>query len=448
MTRRLRWCAASVCLCVLAGRAAPLLAAAQAGPSKLELSGAEHRIRKAEDKVRRMRGQTFPLGHTESEALKRVAALHEKHPDHPKVKELFERARKILLASKGKTVETKPHWGRFRENGKRLVQLFAAEGDKAYEAFRAKALATKDPITKAFPPPDSREARVDKMLGRTVILPQFQYPDNEFTALGGQYCFVGSGARGYYYVELSNRDWLGAYEAVRRYRRELGVEVPQEVKWTIVGKIAGLHLLVPQAGKKKTRSAHYGWLVQPQGIYIPGHTFAAAMPELELGGRFAAEERIEEVKAPLYTVRSIPDDVAPERLVEIFATAIMEKNHKLYLECIDPARRKTPRGLSRIDYHWEHHQRRFATFYVRIKVEKATIRVLKGFDTGNSIETIFLTKEDREKIKKTSEPLVEEAEVKTRAYDERGRQYGSPKPHFLKRVAKARWYITNYPQPF
>ena len=167
MTRRLRWCAASVCLCVLAGRAAPLLAAAQAGPSKLELSGAEHRIRKAEDKVRRMRGQTFPLGHineaieaaasghTESEALKRVAALHEKHPDHPKVKELLERARKILLASKGKTVETKPHWGRFRENGKRLVQLFAAEGDKAYEAFQAKALATKDPITKAFPPPDS-----------------------------------------------------------------------------------------------------------------------------------------------------------------------------------------------------------------------------------------------------------------------------------------------------
>ena len=34
------------------------------------------------------------------------------------------------------------------------------------------------------------------------------------------------------------------------------------------------------------------------------------------------------------------------------------------------------------------------------------------------------------------------------AYDERGRQYGSPKPRYLRRVEKGRWYITNYAQPF
>lgn len=47
---------------------------------------------------------------------------------------------------------------------------------------------------------------------------------------------------------------------------------------------------------------------------------------------------MEQIKGPLYSVRSIPADVTPERLVEIFATAIQEKNLKLYLDCIDPKR--------------------------------------------------------------------------------------------------------------
>jgi hypothetical protein len=126
----------------------------------------------------------------------------------------------------------------------------------------------------------------------------------------------------------------------------------------------------------------------------------------------------------------------------------MEKNHKLYLECIDPRRRQTPKGISRINYHWDLHQHRFATFYVKVVVEKPRVWTVEGFDADDEFDKTFLTAEELAKIAATSKPLVEAAEVKSKAYDERGRQYGSPKPHFLRRVAKKRWYITNYAQPF
>jgi hypothetical protein len=101
-------------------------------------------------------------------------------------------------------------------------------------------------------------------------------------------------------------------------------------------------------------------------------------------------------------------------------------------------------------YHWDWHQYRFANFYVHITVDKAKVRVLKGFDQGNRLEDFFLSSEQKEAVKKISEDLVEEATVFSKAFDERGRQYGSPKPHFLRRVggSKGRWYITNFPQPF
>ena len=38
----------------------------------------------------------------------------------------------------------------------------------------------------------------------------------------------------------------------------------------------------------------------------------------------------------------MPEDVTPERLVEIFRQAIKEKNYDLYRECIQEERRQTP----------------------------------------------------------------------------------------------------------
>ncbi|NQT85781.1 hypothetical protein HQ560_03395, partial [bacterium] len=256
------------------------------------------------------------------------------------------------------------------------------------------------------------------------------------------------GARGYYFVELSNRGWLGAYEAVKRYRRFVNRDVPEGMKWTLVGKITGIELLVPRAGKKKIGPAHWGWRVEPVAIWVPERTFAVVDPDLELGGKFAGEDRVEEIKGPLYTVKEIPPDVTPKRLVEIYAAAIQDKNYKLYTECIDPARRKGKYGSDLLMYHWEWHQHRFATLYCRVTVGEPKITTIQGFDEASSAEGDFLTKEDKEKIRKHSGPLVKAAELKTTAYDERGRQYGSPKPRFLKKIEDGRWYIMNYKQPF
>jgi hypothetical protein len=225
--------------------------------------------------------------------------------------------------------------------------------------------------------------------------------------------------------------------------------MPEGMKWTLVGKVTCIELLVPKAGKKPIGPAHWGWMVEPAAIYVPGRTFAVADPELELGGRFAGEAKMEQIKSAMYTVKEVPKDVTPEQLTEIFVTAIKEKNYPLYLDCIDPRWRQTPKALDRCMYHWEWHQQRFATLYCDIEVGKATERVISGFDaSATSDKGYFLTKAQREELMKRSGPLVKSASLTTRAFDERGRQYGSPKPRFFKKVADGRWYISNYPQPF
>jgi len=401
------------------------------GPGKLEMGGARKRLEDFEKKVARSNGQPFRLGYVEKEALRRIKALKEKYPDNAEVQGLVERARKALVASKGQTMEIKPDMLTYRANEQKLKKLFAEKADKALAELKA---AHPDTITKPFPIPSHREVDSDELIGKHIILDNFEYPANEFTSLRGQYVFLGSGAKGFYYVELSTRAWRGAYEALRRYRMLINRDLPEDGKWTLVGKITSLELMVPQAGKKKTESAHWGWGVEPVAIYVPGCTLAVADASKELGGWFAGETGMEKIKGAMYTVTSIPADATPEKLTEIFVTAIKEKNHPLYLECIDPNRRKTPRGISRINYHWEWHQHRFATFYCHVTVGKATTRVIKGFDAGGSVEDFFLDDKDKAKIKKHAEPLVETAELKTKAWDKRGRQYGSPKPHFFKRT--------------
>jgi tetrahydromethanopterin S-methyltransferase subunit G len=419
------------------------------GPKKQEFQGAEKRLNDFEKKVERMRGQPFKLGYIEKEALKRIWAPKEKFPGNPDVEGLYQRAKKALLASKGETMQITPAMLAYRENEQKLKAMFFEVAGKEWAALKKKVETTEGSILQAYPPPDHREVDAEDLVGKYVILDNFEYPMNEFSDLGRQLVFCGSGARGYYYVELSNRSWLGAYEAFKRYRRFINRDVPENKPWTIVGKIIGLELIVPQAGKEKTANAHWGWSVEPVAIYVEGCTLSTANAELELGGSFAGEETMENIKSSMYTVREIPDDVTPERLTEIYIAAIKKKNWPLFLECIDPARRETRKGISLITYHWEWHQHRFATMYCHVTGGEATFRTLRGFDAGeDDIEKKFLDPDEIAKIKEHAGELVKEAELKTTAYDERGRQYGSPKPRFFKKVGDGRWYITNYPQPF
>jgi hypothetical protein len=435
-------------LIAFVGAAAFLAAADATAPSKNDLSRSDYYLRKFESRVARARGQTIPLGYEGTEALKRVKALQEKFPNDPGVKALFERTRKALLASKGETEDVAANAADYRKLERKLVETFEAEAKTEWAAFMETVKASKDPILKAFPPPSHREVGIDELGGRYVVLEEFEYPTNEFTEMGQQYVFVGSGAQGYYFVELSNRAWIGAYEAVKRYRRFINQDVPEGMKWTLVGKISGIQLLVPQAGKKKTLTLRWGWTVEPVAIRVADRTCSFANPELKLGGTFAGEPRMEAIKEAFYTVKTVPKDATPEQVVETYITAIKEKNYPLYLACIDPARTTANKGVSLCMYHWEWHQHRFAAFYCQVKVGKAKVRVIKGFDSGSKLEDAFLTAEDKAKLKKVSGPLIEEAHLTTKAFNEKGMQYGSPKPRFLRRTDKGRWYIINYPQPF
>jgi hypothetical protein len=440
-------------LCLLVGLLclSPLVFGApdDGAPSKLGLSSAEHYLEKFEARVNRARGQPFQLGYEDKEALKKIRALKESWPDHPKVDELFARAKQALIASKGETFTITPEMLAYRDKEKKLVELFAVEAEKQWAEFRKRELAD-DKVVKAWPAPGIRDVSMEDMVGKYVILEDFEYPTNQFYDFGREFVFVGVGSRGFYYVEIDNREWLGAYEAVKRYRRLVNGRLPEGGKWTIIGRITGLEILVPDAAEKKIGPAHWGWRVVPAAILIPGHTFAVFDSTLELGGRFAGEERLEAIKSPLYTVREIPQDVTPEQLVEIFATAIKEKNYALFLDSIDPNRRKTNTALSRIRYHWDLHQHRFAEFYCHVTVEsdRTAIRVLQGFDEAADDEGFFLDESEKATIRERSDPLIEEAEVWTKAWNERGLQYGSEKPHYLRRYGKQRWYIEAYAMPY
>ena len=135
----------------------------------------------------------------------------------------------------------------------------------------------------------------------------------------------------------------------------------------MVGKITGSQLASP-GGKGKDHSRVLGLGSGARAIYIPGKTFAFYKPDLESGGVFAGEEQMEKIKGKFYTVTEIPDDVTPERLLEIYSLAIKEKNYPLFLGCIDPNRKKTKTALSRIRYFWDLHQERFARFYVHVSI--------------------------------------------------------------------------------
>jgi len=458
MDRRF-WTASLICCLALllagpaSGQTAPQRTAAPpktepTKPTKQELDGATHRLTNFEQKVGRMNGQPTKLDVDGKEALERIRSLKERFPDDPAVAALFERARVVLLASKGEIVQITPEMLAYRKNEEKLGKLFSELADKEWADLKAKALAAEGTIDKPFPQASREDTPLADMRGRYILLDDLAYPANQFTDFGFSFAYIGAPSRGFYFVQLSGPAWAGAYAAFKRYERLVNRNIPENPKWTVLGRITGIDLLVPQAGEDKTAPAQWGWTVEPVAIYMAGCTLAVADDKNELGGAFSGEADLEKIKSAMYTVKEIPADATPERVVEIFSIAIKEKNYPLYLDCIDPNRRNTPTALSLCLYHWDWHQHRFANFYAMIRIEPAVISVLDGFDAGSSVEDFYLTDEEREKVRKASGPLIEQAEVKTKAFDENGRQYGSPKPFFLRRIDKARWHIINFPQPF
>ena len=434
---------------------------AQAGPGH-RLGQTNYYLTEFEKEVARERGGEKMVWRNKKEALDRVKALKLEFPDDPEVEKLFQRARVALKKSMGQISEVNPAWTQYLRNEADLRKLVWAEGEKAWRDLLARA--GTNVLNKVFPAPDMDQVLLDELKGTTVVLEGVRYPADQFYGGSGEYIAYGKASAGYYFISLRGRAWLGPYEAVKRFRREVDTDLQDVSEWSVLGQIVGITLENPHGLKDPSGRLEYGWVVEPIALKVPEHVVAFRDAQAIASGRYAGEELVKRVKEGWFTVKSVPPNATPERVMEIFITAIKEKNYPLFLDCIDPRRRtgfnapqvdaatgeivRTTQAAEAFKYHWDLHQERFHGEYVHATVGKAKIVTAKGFNRNDELNDFFLDEADKAKIAKASGDLVETAIVETMAIDANGKQLGSPHPHKLVRRNGGRWYVEDYAPRF
>ncbi len=422
----------------------PAVPAASVDEARLsrELSQAEYHVREFEKEVQQQRGGEKQVYRTKKTALDRVQQLKLAYPDDPRVEELFQRTKTALMQSKGNITQIDPSWLKYLQNEdelkKTVSQLSQTEWDRILKA-------QKDVILDDFPAPDVKKVMLTEMEGRTVVLKNVSYPGNQFYGGTGEYAWHGKPSSGYYFVALDGRQWLGPYEAIKRFRRNVDTSLADVTEFTVLGKIVDVAAEIPSAESKKVGSFQMGWVVEPVAIYVPGHVAAWYDAGADGSGVYAGEEKVAEIKKSWYTHTSVPDNVQPQQLLEIFMSAIKEKNFDLYVACINPRWTGNPNSNAQLRYHWDLHQERFHREYVHATFDKPhPIQVIKGFNASDEQENFFLDDEQKDLLQKTQGDLVETVTVDSRAYDKNGKQIGSPHPHVLIRTNGGRWYVDDY----
>lgn len=409
---------------------------------------AEYHVKEFEKEVELQHGGDKTRYINKQNALDRVQALKLAYPDNPEIEKLFQRTKTALMKSKGDYATVDPAWLKYRVDEENLRKKISALGDEEWNRILASSVDPAKIVAKEFPAPDPKKVSIEDLKGSFVVLTDVEYPNNQFYGGTGEFIWHGKPSSGYYFVLLDGRHWIGPYEAVKRYRRLVDSSLADVTKFTILGKITDITAEIPAAGEEKNGRYEMGWVVEPVAVKVPDHVVAVYDEKADSSGRFIGEEQVAQIKDSWYTVKSIPADVKPERLMEIFMTAIKEKNYDLYLDCIDPERKKTPTALSLIKYHWDLHQERFLREYVHAVMDKAKIYTTRGFDEGNEQENFFLDDDQKDILRKTQGEQVQRAEVDSRAYDQNGKQLGSPHPHFLIKRGAGRWYVSDYAARF
>ncbi len=411
------------------------------------ITQAAHYLEEYEKEVARAQGAAGYVFRNKEDALGRIKMLVEFAPDNDRVKELYARAKACVKGGAGNLTTVDPSMTVYLENEENIRKHFAEVSEKAWNEMLA--ANTENKLDKMYPVPDFNEYTIDDMKGRIVVLDNVRYPDNQFHGSVGEFIWCGTRSDGMYFVRIDGRAWLGPYEAVKRYRRQVDTTMNEVKEWAIIGRISDLAMESPDANENQIAPPVMAWEVEPLALYVPGHIMAVYDESGEHTGRFVDEDKVKELKDAWYTVKEIPSDVKPERLIEIFMYAIKEKNYDLFLECIDPFRRENPIQQSLVAYHWDLHQERFHGEYIHafINSDKTVTKVLKGYD-DTSIDNFFLDAEEQEQIKEAYGEKEEEAVVQTYAIDKNGKQIGSPVNHTLRRVGNGRWYITSYESRF
>ena len=409
----------------------------------MRIGQAEMYLKEFEAEVQRANGATGVF-RSKEDALSRIMILNDFAPEDPRVKDLFERARACIIGSTGNFTEITGDMTQYLVNEANIRKLYSEKSEKAWNEFKTQYQDKL--LERVYPAPDLNESTVEDFAGRYVILDEVRYPSNQFLGVTGEYIWVGKRSTGMYFVKINTRKWLGPYEAVKRYRRLVDSTMMEVEEWTVLGEITGITMEIPEAGVQKVGSPVYAVVVEPVALYVPGHVLGLYDPECETSGRFVGEEEVAAIKESWYTVKSVPEDVTPERLVEIFRQAIKEKNYDLYVDCIQQERRKNPTQESLLLYHWDLHQERFHGEYVHAEVvpDATKITVVKGYDDNNGLDSYFLSKEDQQNIAKRYGDKVEYASVQTISFDKNGKQLGSPVRRNLIRTNGGRWYVRDY----
>ncbi len=407
------------------------------------IAQATHYLEEYEKEVARAQGAAGVTFRNKEDALGRIKVLVEFAPDDEKVKELFARAKACVKGGAGNISTVDPAMTKYLENEENIRKHFTEVSEKAWnECLKANA---ENMLEKVFPAPDFSTYVLKDMKDKIVVLDNVRYPDNQFRGTTGEYVWCGTRSDGMYFVKIDGRQWLGPYEAVKRYRRQVDTTLMDVREWSVIAKITDIACESPDAGENKLAAPVMSWEVEPIALYVPGHVMAVYDSEGQHTGRFIDEEKVAEMKDAWYTVKEVPKDVTPERLVEIFMYAIKEKNFELFVDCIDPERRETPIQLDLLNYHWDLHQERFHNEYIHanINADKTQIKVTKGYD-DQGVDTFFLDEDEIAKLKEAYGEKEEEATVQTAAIDKNGKQLGTPANHILRRVGDGRWYIQTY----
>ena len=409
----------------------------------MRIQQAEMYLKEFENEVKRANGATG-IFRSREDALSRIKILNEFAPEDPRVKDLFQRARNCVIGSTGNFTDITDAMTQYLVNEENIRRLYCEKSENGWKELTAE-YADKT-LEKVYPAPDPMNDSMDEVTGKYVILDEVRYPMNQFMGVTGEFIYVGKRSTGMYFVKIDSRKWLGPYEAVKRYRRLVDSTMMEVDTWTILGEITDVTMEIPEAGQKKIGGPVYAVVVEPVALYVPGHVLGLYDPERENSGRFLGEEEVAGIKESWYTEKSVPEDVTPERLVEIFRQAIKEKNYDLYVDCIQPERRQNPTQESLLLYHWDLHQERFHGEYVHAEVvpDATKITVVKGYNDEKGLDSYFLSSEDQQKIAERYGEKVEYASVQTIAFDKNGKQLGSPVRRNLIRTNGGRWYVRDY----
>ena len=409
----------------------------------LRIQQAENYLREFEKEVERAAGATG-IFRSKEDALSRIMILNEFAPQDPRVQNLFERARKCIMGASGNFIDITPDMLQYLVNEENLRSMYAKKSEEAWTKLAAEY--SDKLLDKVFPAPDVTEVRLSNLTDKYVILDEVRYPANQFMGVTGEYIHVGKRSSGMYFIKIDTRKWLGPYEAVKRYRRLVDSTMMEVQTWTLLGKITDITMEIPEAGENKVGAPVYAPVVEPVALYVPGHVLGLYDGDKENSGRFVGEEEVAAIKESWYTEKSVPDDVTPEHLVEIFRQAIKEKNYDLYTDCIQPERRENPIQQDLMPYHWDLHQERFHGEYVHANVVKdaTKITVVKGYSDSSGLESYFLSSAEQQSIASRYGDKVEYASVQTISFDKNGKQLGSPVRRNLIRTNGGRWYIRDY----